>query len=91
MTPDQKRHIATAMVNRSRQWKTRVGIAGVVTLAFFGYVGPVFAGAWFVAYALLQLLERRVDFKMEVFHLYYHVVLKLQYRHNHTSIKRLKY
>ena len=59
MTPDQKRHIATAMVNRSRQWKTRVGIAGVIALAFFNLVGPVFAGCWFTAYALLQLLERR--------------------------------
>ncbi|MDB5421858.1 MAG: integral rane sensor hybrid histidine kinase, partial [Brevundimonas sp.] len=60
MTPDQKRHIALAMMNRSRQWKTRVGIGAVITLAFYSFVGPVFAACWFAAYGLVQVLEQRL-------------------------------
>ena len=59
MTPDQKRHIAQAMVNRSRQWKTRVGISVVIAVAFYSFVGPVFAACWFVTYGVIQLVERQ--------------------------------
>lgn len=60
MTPDQKRHIAQAMMNRSRQWKTRVGMSAAIALAFYSFVGPVFAVGWFMAYALIQWMERRL-------------------------------
>ena len=60
MTPDQKRHIAQAMMNRSRQWKTRVGMSAAIALVFYSFVGPVFAVGWFVVYALIQWMERRL-------------------------------
>ena len=59
MTPDQKRHIATAMLNRSRQWKLRVGIGAIIALVFFPLTGAIFAACWFSAYLLLQLGERQ--------------------------------
>ncbi|CAN5428043.1 hypothetical protein BH09PSE1_BH09PSE1_19150 [soil metagenome] len=59
MTPEQKRHIAQAMLNRSRQWKLRVGIGAVISLVFFPLIGHVLAACWFVAYVGVQLIERR--------------------------------
>lgn len=60
MTPDQKRHIAIAMSNRSRQWKTRVGISLTIAIVFYSFVGPAFAAFWCATYALLMLLELRL-------------------------------
>jgi len=59
MTLEQKRHIALAMLNRSRQWKLRVGIGAMISLVFFPLTGVFFAAEWFVSYVLLQLVERR--------------------------------
>ncbi|MBJ7485248.1 ATP-binding protein [Brevundimonas sp.] len=59
MTPEQKRHIALAMVNRSRQWKLRIGIGVVICLVFFPLTGPAFAGGWLLVYSLLTILEQR--------------------------------
>ncbi|CAN5195643.1 hypothetical protein BH10PSE1_BH10PSE1_10280 [soil metagenome] len=59
MTPEQKRHIAVAMRNRSRQWKLRVGIGATISLAFFPMTGMAFAACWFTTYVLLQAVERQ--------------------------------
>ncbi|CAN5132989.1 hypothetical protein BH09PSE1_BH09PSE1_12420 [soil metagenome] len=59
MTFEQKRHVAMAMLSRSRQWKLRVGIGATISIAFFPLTGAAFAICWFTTYALLQAVERR--------------------------------
>ncbi|WP_395652140.1 ATP-binding protein [Brevundimonas sp.] len=59
MTPEQKRHIALAMVNRSRQWKLRIGIAVVIGLVYFPLTGAAFAIGWMLTYMALTVIEQR--------------------------------
>ena len=56
----QRRLVGVAMTARGRQWQTRVGLGGVIALAFFTKTGIAFAVGWLVAYAVLQILELRL-------------------------------
>ncbi|HEX8470759.1 MAG TPA: ATP-binding protein [Brevundimonas sp.] len=57
MTSEWTDHIKMAMETRSRQWRLRVGIAGLIALVFHSFTGGGFALAWFGVYCALQLIE----------------------------------
>ena len=57
MTADWTDDIKAAMEARSRQWRLRVAIAGVIALIFHSFTGLGFAFGWFGVYAALQWIE----------------------------------
>lgn len=57
MTSDWTDDIKAAMDARSRQWRLRVAIAGVIALIFHSFTGLGFAFGWFGVYAALQWIE----------------------------------
>lgn len=57
MTSEWTDHIKAAMGTRSRQWRLRVAIAGLIALAFHSFTGLGFAIGWFGVYCALQLIE----------------------------------
>ena len=49
--------IQKAMDTRSRQWRMRVALAGLIAFVFHSFTGAGFAFAWFGVYCALQLIE----------------------------------
>ena len=60
MTTEQKRRIASAMGDRSKQWLTRLGIVSVIAIALFPLTSPAFAACWIALYAVVQVVEGRL-------------------------------
>ena len=61
MTSEWTDHIGNAMGTRSRQWRMRVAIAGLIALIFHSFTGVGFAFGWFGVYCATQLIE--TDFR----------------------------
>jgi signal transduction histidine kinase/FixJ family two-component response regulator len=57
MTSEWTDNITKAMQTRSRQWRMRVAIAGLIALIFHSFTGVGFAVGWFGVYCALQLIE----------------------------------
>jgi signal transduction histidine kinase len=57
MTSDWTDDITAAMEARSRQWRLRVAIAGLIALVFHSFTGLGFAFGWFGVYCALQWIE----------------------------------
>ena len=57
MTSEWTDHIKKAMETRSRQWRLRVAIAGLIALVFHSFTGVGFAFGWFGVYCATQLIE----------------------------------
>jgi signal transduction histidine kinase/AmiR/NasT family two-component response regulator len=58
MTSDWTDDIKAAMEARSKQWRLRVGIAGLIALVFHSFTGLGFAFGWFGVYCALQWIEQ---------------------------------
>jgi signal transduction histidine kinase/FixJ family two-component response regulator len=57
MTSEWTDHIKKAMQTRSRQWRMRVVLAGLIALVFHSFSGASFAFGWFGVYCALQMIE----------------------------------
>lgn len=55
----QRRLVGVAMIARARQWRTRVGLGLIISLAFFTMTGVAFAVGWLAVYAASQIAELR--------------------------------
>lgn len=57
MTSEWTDQIKKAMQTRSRQWRMRIALAGLIALVFHSFSGAGFAFGWFGVYCALQLIE----------------------------------